>query len=486
MKTKILLILFSVLLISGCGKSESSKTIGTAEKPYKIIWYSFGSPQKDLQKVIEKVNDYTRDKIGVIIDLKLDIANYDKKMKIKMASGEQFDLCFTSGWTNNYKSAVSKGYFLPLNDLFNKYGKEMLDVINPIFIEGTKINGKNYSVPINREAAYQHVFIFNKKYIDKYDIKLGKSISWEELDKIFTLIHNKEPGIKVFYPWSYYLMQDQDYIINSNIPGCVEIKDGKPKVVNQFRTSDFVGQMKWYHKFYKKGFIPNDIIADGNSLNLKAGNWFCTIHAYGPVSDESINEECGFPVKCVPMFEKPIVGNTVLLGAMIGISSTSERPDLVMKFLNLLNTDKYLRNLLGYGMEDVHYKMISDNRIKLLPESANYNLNQWTVGNLFITYLLSNDPENKWELYKKWNDSAIVSSIAGFSFDTEPVKMELTAINNISNEFYKGLFLGAYDPDIYIDKMINKMNNAGLDKVLNEMQRQIDQWWSDKQETNKN
>jgi putative aldouronate transport system substrate-binding protein len=134
MKTKLLLILFSVLLISGCGKSKSDETVGTAENPYTIVWYSFGSPQKDLQEVIEKVNEYTRAKIGVVVDLKLDIGNYDKKMKIKMASGEPFDLCFTSSWANNYKSAVSKGYFLPLNDLFNKYGKEMLDVINPIFI----------------------------------------------------------------------------------------------------------------------------------------------------------------------------------------------------------------------------------------------------------------------------------------------------------------------------------------------------------------
>lgn len=51
----------------------------------------------DTEKVIEKLNEYTREKIGVEIDYKV-IANpdYKEKMPNLINAGEYFDICFTS------------------------------------------------------------------------------------------------------------------------------------------------------------------------------------------------------------------------------------------------------------------------------------------------------------------------------------------------------------------------------------------------------
>jgi putative aldouronate transport system substrate-binding protein len=485
-KLILLLGILSVFILAGCEKSNKAE-VGTPENPYHIIWYNTAYDIKDLSKVMKKASEYTRKKIGVTVEMKIQTVDYNQKMNILESSGEPFDICFTAAWTNDYRIAGKKGYLIPLNDLMNKYAKETIDDLDPLFIKGTAIEGVNYGIPVNKEMAYQHVFMFNKRLLDKYNLKVGKSITWSELDKMFEFIKKKEPGISVFNPWAYYVMQDQDYILGPNIPGAVLIKKGHPKVINQFLTKNFRNQMNWYRKFYKKGYIPaKAIFNDSNgTVDLKTGNFFCSINSFSPGGNEVFSRELGLPIVSVPMFQKPIVGSMSLSGAMIGISSTCERPDLAMKFINLLNTDVYLRNLIGYGIEGIHYKKIGKNTIKLLPKAKDYSQFQFTLGNMFITYLLANDPPNKWELYKKWNKSAVVSPLVGFSFDSDPVKTELAAINNISKEFNLRIMLGGADPDIYVDKMLDKMKDAGLNKIMAEEQKQIDEWWSKEQLTNK-
>ncbi len=92
----------------------------------------------------------------------------------------------------------------------------------------------------------------------------------------------------------------------------------------------------------------------------------------------------------------------------------SKNPEKAMEFLNLLNTDKYLRNLINYGIEGVHYEKISNNKIRLLEESKNYMVDYYTLGNLFITYVLEDEPENKWDEFKEVNNKSNVSQALGF------------------------------------------------------------------------
>ena len=469
-------------ILSGCGETNSAD-LGTAENPYHILWYNQGYDIKDLDKVMEKVSEYTREKIGVTVEMKIQTVDYNQKMNILQSSGEPFDICFTAAWTNDYRIAGKKGYLIPLNDLMEEYAKETLNELNPLFIKGTAVDGVNYGVPVNKEIAYQHVFMFNKNLLDKYNLKLGNSVTWEELEKMFELIKKNEPEVSVFNPWAYYVMQDQDYILDPGIPGAVLIKDGKPEVINQFNTKNFRNQMNWYRKFYQKGYIPAKAVLDSaqGAVNLKTGKFFCSINSFSPGGNEVFTRELGVPVVCVPMFQKPIVGSMSLSGAMIGISSTCERPDLAMKFINLLNTDVYLRNLVGYGIEGVHYKKVGEKTIELLPKYKDYVQYQFTLGNMFITYLLQDDPPNKWELFKKWNNSAIVSPLVGFTFDSEPVRTELTAINNVRQEYNLRVMLGGADPEKYVPEMLKKMDSVGLKKIMAEEQKQIDEWWAKEQ-----
>ena len=94
-----------------------------------------------------------------------------------------------------------------------------------------------------------------------------------------------------------------------------------------------------------------------------------------------------------------------------------------MEFINLVNTDQYLRNLLNYGIEGVHWEKVDvpqeeldaaegkpyiyDCKVKLDPEkSKDYSVPYYVQGGLFNTYVLDNEPIDKWATFKEFNDEA--------------------------------------------------------------------------------
>lgn len=174
------------------------------------------------------------------------------------------------------------------------------------------------------------------------------------------------------------------------------------------------------------------------------------------------------------------VTNASSTGSMIAISNNSKHKDKAVEFLNLLNTDEYLRNLLNYGIEGVHYEKIGDKQIKLTDKSKDYSVGYYTLGNLFITYTMDNEPTTKWDEFREFNAKAKDSPALGFTFDTSNVTTQIAGINNVRNEFESVIFSGSVDPDEYITKLNNKLKEQGIDQVKEEMQKQIDEWSKDK------
>ncbi len=50
-------------LLAGCGGKKETNSSG--EEVVELTWWQIGDAQKDQEKVLEKVNEYTQEKIGV-------------------------------------------------------------------------------------------------------------------------------------------------------------------------------------------------------------------------------------------------------------------------------------------------------------------------------------------------------------------------------------------------------------------------------------
>jgi putative aldouronate transport system substrate-binding protein len=163
------------------------------------------------------------------------------------------------------------------------------------------------------------------------------------------------------------------------------------------------------------------------------------------------------------------------------VCASSKHPKVAMQVLQLLNTDVEFYNTLSKGVEGKHWVWVdkSKNVIGPGPDVKNYNsIIEWEFGNTFNLYYT--DPKlaaaNANGFTKKINDTAPASVALGFTFNPEPVKNEIAQVTAVVKELGYPIGMGQVNPETSTPALLKKMKDAGMDKILVEVQKQLDQW----------
>ncbi len=161
---------------------------------------------------------------------------------------------------------------------------------------------------------------------------------------------------------------------------------------------------------------------------------------------------------------------------MTAVSSTSKHPEEAMQLLNLMYTDEALFNMLMFGLEDVHYTKVADNRIEPI-EGANYTYGTmaWAYGNQLLAWYLPGQVDGLWETTEEILNNAEVSLLRGFSFDLTPVQSEIAQIDAVRTEYSYRDYV-ATDLAAFESEYTEKLKAAGIETLVAEFQRQVDEW----------
>ena len=125
------------------------------------------------------------------------------------------------------------------------------------------------------------------------------------------------------------------------------------------------------------------------------------------IRDRIWGKELGYEVVVSPIMETSIT-NASARGAITAVNANSAHPEKAVELLNLINTDEYLRNLLNYGIEGVHWERVEadsketlaaqgkpyiyDTKVRLIDgKFRDYSVLYWVQGGLFNTYVLENE-----------------------------------------------------------------------------------------------
>ncbi|NJR12356.1 DUF3502 domain-containing protein [bacterium] len=169
---------------------------------------------------------------------------------------------------------------------------------------------------------------------------------------------------------------------------------------------------------------------------------------------------------------------------MTGVSSVSDHPELAVKFLELLNTDPVFYNLLCKGIEGVHWEWADQDRLLIKPAGDNasfgdtgYNPNtDWMYGNVFNSYYTDESQVGAWPATAKLNRNAQPSPVLGFTFDRKAVETEVASISAVNQEYASPLGGGIVDIETGLTNLNKALKDAGIERVRDEMQKQIDAW----------
>ncbi len=493
LKSRKLLCLAMVLVFMltsavGCSKPADSAPTAAAPvaEPVQLTWYFIGNgQQEDVQLIEEEVNKYLKDKLNATLKLQCYQwgAEYDDKLKQMIASRQEFDICFTAAWANNYMQNAVKGAFVPLTDdkdLLGKYAPKTKALLGEDFLKGSQIDGINYGIPANKEKAHSWGFIIKKDLVDKYGFDISTIKTLDDLEPMLKVLKEKEPdvyGLEALDGESPIKLLDWDVVGDDKCPGVVYNDSKDLKVFNEFEAPETMALLKTVRRFYEAGYIRKDAatVTDYNA-DEAAGKIFAATKSLKPGKDAEMSLTHGFQWVQV-YITPPVISSRDTMGSLQAISSTSKHPELALQFLELFNTDPYLNNLINYGIENKHYAKVSDNIIKAGPDQAKYNPGTgWMFGNQFINYLYESEDPKKWTLFEEFNAQAKGTKTLGFNFDPTPVKNEIAAVNNLWDKYVPALETGSIDPEINVPKFNEELKAAGIDKIIAEKQKQLSDW----------
>lgn len=432
------------------------------------------------QAIVDAVNAITKEKINATIKFEvIPLGEYTKKMSMKFVGGEEFDVCFTGAW-NPYANGVADGAYAELTpEMLATYAADTMAVLNKDCWGAVTVEGKIYAVPLQQIWVRQNSIRFNADTAAKYGFDYT---SVKDLDDITPYLETlKQAGEKyIFWSAPYNNLTSYmgfDFLHSSYIPGAVYYADAQAHVFNQFASKEFVEVCKQVRKWNEAGYIHPDQLTGGLDKNLFAVDLNPT---YKPGGDATESGTRGYKIVSVPV-GKSALTTSGIVSTNIAVGATSKNPERALAFINLLNTDAELLNLICHGIEGTHWNYV-DKDNKVIKKTGEYKgFYSFVVGNVFNEYYTDASQVGSWEETAEINGSAPASCILGFSFNSEPVSTEIANMKAIVNEYISALDAGEYeDVEGTIAEMNAKLEAAGLSTVLAEMQAQIDAWLASK------
>ena len=482
-----------------------------AAEPYTldIYWIGNGDNPEIRADVEEAINKYIEPLIDARVSFHIvNWDDYEKEVIDVLLNKEtrkkaKMDLVFTADWKGYTDLAEAKA-LLPLGDLLESNGQDILKTLPEGFWSGVTYKGQIYGVPTNKELCVPQGFIVNKTAADA----IGWDLSKDEIKSTADL----EPWLKAYkekYPDSYpYLMDmdppgrwvDEPWINdwsglenNAIAMRMAKLDSGEfdETVYSIFETPEEEEHIRLMYKWAQAGYINPDAVhttkSDGEVLFGKGdflvytmavkGNNTKGIELYTEKHQEGAEP---FEVAEIIMQPKYIV-TAHTAGSMFAIPSSPEvNPDLAMKYLNLMHSDATLVNLMLFGVEGVNYEKVDDLKVRNT-DKAWYTLHggAWTVGDVTLQKVLeTEDPEKNPKLIEFAADATETASL-GFRFNKKKLKDETDKVNEAVKTYFNPLMCGATDPDDPekgIEAGKKALKEAGIDKLRDAAQEQYEKW----------
>lgn len=475
----------SVLLTTACQGQEKQKKSENEVTELNICCFAEGNVEES-ENVTEKINEITVPKIGAKIHVNyLEQNEYFSQYNRIVSGADDTDLI--TSFYDYASEEANQGLFYPLDDLLEKYGSDLKALYSEHDWEAAKINHVIYGIPGGQSVSWVVGFEYNKKVADKLGLDLSRIEEMEDWGNILEEVHQSCPqmygavsavganignGMNPSNKWDG-LMDSLGVIVYDEEPNQIE---------NLFETETYEKYLKMWRSWYEKGYIQpdmattsdtfNELTKDGKAFSAFVGMSSYDMYEYQP--DDSA--ETGFV-----QIGKPHKFTGSAGRVQWNVLADSKHPDLAVKFLNLLATDREVADLFLYGEEGVNYQVKEDGTYTFMngenEENAAYHP-QLTLPNQYIAgrWESMRDIESLKSLVKKADEEAIESPAYGFCFDASEVTGQIINCRKVMDKYADLLESGAVDVDVVLPKFCEELKMAGIDEVIRQKQQQYSEF----------
>ncbi|MBB6734202.1 extracellular solute-binding protein [Cohnella zeiphila] len=491
---------------SGASSASASADAGKPDtsKFVTVNYVILGDKPKNgqFEKVLAKVNELLKAKVNAQIEWKwVEWADWQTKYNLLLASGEQLDLITVgTDWLDTWSNA-QRGAFLPLSDdMLKTYAPQTYANVKPEEWAQTKYDGKVVILPENQFTQWvNHGFIYRGDWAKEAGLP-DKLTSWDEIEKYLQYIKDNKPDVVPFdvaaggslnMIWDGW---DQSFTKNLPLPVTsgflpmfyAKSYDEPYTAVSPIFDDTFMNYVKKMKEWADKGFWREDVLNNKVDITtqLEAGLTGLMSHhtsQFSGLRPTMDKKQPGSDLQFFP-FARPnqnLMATSITHGGT-SIGAHSKNPERALMVYDLLRNDKEIYDLINYGIEGTQYE-IKDNK-RVLPagydETRDAFYSDFWGGRNDKLEIPSDQTWDKIDtLYQEYDSYKKPYIYGQFVFDKSKVQAELAAISQVSSQMGPSLSFGQMkDPEKAVQDFRDKLKQAGYDKVMAELQRQLDDY----------
>lgn len=488
----------------------NSKGVGEQkdEEPYEIIidYACSGMEEADLEEVEAAINEITLPAINCTIKFfPITTADHVTKLSLLVSTGEKIDLINT-GARVSPSGLYSDGVLADISDLLYEYAPKLVEKNGSLLQIGMFDDGI-YAVAGSFYPGEKNVILYNKDMAEEYGIEIPERV--ETYDDFIAFLESAQAklpdniyamtlgdgGTSTAWNFGYFdSMGDTAYLMN----GVLTDVEGGTELVNWYKTDEYKESLEAVREIYTKNLCIPDSLTNGIAAKecMQAGQALCFYRSINADrNEENPGGALGLNLGVIdigPENENITIITTATASTMsFGVSVTSERPEKVVQFLELLYDTPELMNLMNYGIEGKHYVKVDSNNteqtgIITYPEGVDgtnvgYTGSAGWWGNHKEAYAFAPYTENYYNILDNYGmEKAVVSNALGFTFDKTNVETQVAAVTSVMQTYRPSLHCGIVDVDEKLPEFIAALEEAGMSEIIDECQKQYTEWLNNK------
>jgi len=499
----LVMLIMNFNILTSCDRSTDSSDDKFMEAinldPAVLTFYLIGQEKKDTKEVLSKIAESTD--LNITLNFKwFNYGRYFDSVKTAIASNEEFDL-FLCGKPEvngiNIVELFRNGQVKDITGLLPKYAPVIFDELSREVLEAVKVDGKIVFLPSLAHFSSSVLGVNIKEdIVDKYNISsintfddyeiLLKNINEKEKDVISGFIAGG-PKYSINYfanAYGYVVLDYARYLV-------YKWDDPEMKIVQWEQTPEFKETIelirRWYMLDYMEDVTDQKEIASFLGMAGRSEEGVAEIDFFNN-GNKDIYHFYILYKNMRKQRENPL--NSSSIGS-IAFNANSVNTERSLMFLNWIQSSQENYDLFNYGIKDRHY-ILKDDQIDV-PKGMKIDENPYWWHKLknefynlafmninFSRSTVNDTPQDSFPNDQKevFTANAQYAPHEGFYPDYKNVQNE----SSMRMQLYQDKILNAIQNNTYdtkdTDKIINALNQAGTERIVQEIQEQLDNWRS--------
>ncbi|RED85576.1 extracellular solute-binding protein [Cohnella phaseoli] len=466
-------------------KQQAPASQGTVE----LIAYFPGDTPQDFDRVLGEVNKKLEaDGIGAKLNISfIPWDDYGQVTQLRATAGEKFDMFLEAQWLHIEPMIADKA-IIPLDE-YVANSPNLLASIPELMWEQNKFHDRIYGIPLGTTQGNWRGFTIRKDLREKHGFPEITTV--EQLEAFLYLMKEKEPALipfgidgryandlpAMFDPLNY----SGEYHNYEHLGSQVSLDVKNNRVLSNFEIGFLQGAMERIFRYVNDGILDRNLLQEQNSVELfNNGQFAATIYEatgveglkYLPLMEKVEGAELEFilleaeGVKPISRFEQ---------WNFLSVPASSDHPEKVIEVMDWLSIQEN-HDLLEYGIEGVHWEAVGEDAYQVIKgtsyEFPGYVMT-WRPDLVRMPSHMHPDDKKYFEMARH-ADTFQRAVSSGFTPDLTSLNTEIAQLNSVLTTLNQPLSVGLLDPKKYYSQLVEQVNAAGMDRIVEEIRQQYE------------